>query len=97
MWAFNNVLSNIILILLLTLGNNCCFVTVAKVRKWRLERKKEDQKIREKVTALMQECQRTQEEAAGSKKAYDLVLAELEHMKEKSERFCQNYSKRGEN
>lgn len=38
-WVFNNILSNLIVIVLVALANNVCFVAVAKINKWRLARK----------------------------------------------------------
>ncbi|MES2062519.1 MAG: hypothetical protein V4456_11405 [Bacteroidota bacterium] len=51
-WAFNNILSNLIVIVLLALANNLCFVAVAKIRKWRLERKDTIQKLNEEIEDL---------------------------------------------
>lgn len=51
-WAFNNILSNLIVIVLLALANNLCFVAVAKIRKWRLERKDTIQKLNEEIEYL---------------------------------------------
>jgi hypothetical protein len=38
-WVFNNILSNLIVIVLVALANNVCFVAVAKINKWRLARR----------------------------------------------------------
>ena len=51
-WAFNNILSNLIVIVLLALANNLCFVAVAKIRKWRLERKETIKTLKEEIENL---------------------------------------------
>lgn len=51
-WFINSALSNLIVIILLALANNLCFVAVAKVRKWRLERKDTINKLQAEVEHL---------------------------------------------
>jgi hypothetical protein len=38
-WFINSLLSNLIVIVLVALANNLCFVAIAKARNWRLKRK----------------------------------------------------------
>lgn len=51
-WLVNSLLSNLIVIVLVALGNNLCFVAVAKIRKWRLERKDTIKKLEKEIEQL---------------------------------------------
>ena len=51
-WFINSLFSNLIVIVLVSLGNNLCFVAIAKIRKWRLERKDTVKKLEGEIENL---------------------------------------------
>lgn len=63
-WIFSSLLGQVIMISCLALVNNACFVSVARLRKWRMEKKQELVEKKAEIIKLSAYIQKLEDEVS---------------------------------